>query len=1623
VAYLLKAVIKAQKGLLCFLLIVLPVFAGAQEEPDAQGGREEYASELNIEDLRRRILNEAPPELMSYTLGDSEVSLFLTGSWYGELQGNLGFFFSPLGNGFTSPDSLALFKQEVDLTLSLWIIDRWFVEVNFLDNSNQNTYRAGYQGKEGEFVRYAGIGNTGLDYPSFPYLDLGGDSPSSYGFYSRFAVNDFNIHALVRYDAASREERVFSGNRERTYNDVSLQNSTRGISFVLPDENIDSDIIVYIEDQKGTITDNEGRRWRLALNSEYASSRTQGLLELSVRPSGMVSVSYSMYGDQKPWDNSLGSYSGTPFGFLTEVQNLFDPARSKINLSNFPQCGGENRNVTINGKSVLVIYQPGTFSPFERRNRFDSPSSASETASLVELSSGKEISGYELVLLDRNISLDMPIYTASASQRAVYELVRTDVAANQRNPASRFPLASKYPEIYLPANANFTGDVAIRFTNYNSQSGFFIGTDVIPGSIQVYRSGIQDSNFNYNSATGEVGINGSIGQNEIIRITYLKKSDGSRIGSIAAGVGAVYEKKANPFSAMAAVGIRWNVTDDSFTEENNSSVGTVGISAKTAWDYDYLNASIKAAFTFVQTDTTGLYRVAGMEGHENIINFYPESSFLSNSPFPANEYSSINDLFETNRADLIYRNYNSNSVLGSTLMPIDWNANTVISGIQRPYPAKDPFMGDVQILAGEFTLDSSEKWTGFQFPLEYSSEILSRASEIEIPFRLYGFSGDTDPNQFKLIIQIGSLSGKDNAFVESGALVWEEEIFPFVRGYPEGFIFDETPHIAKFNLNESDRQKLGDSSHFRIIAVYEGNSSVTGRVLLAPPIVRGSLFRPVTYDSASVSAAADDSVRVSETRDTGVNTLESSYKNLMNRLHAGSASQRILEIEWKELAQGVSAGADGRLSKIPLSDYNELSFFARGPSPENKNGNLRFIIASGPESVNKAELEAVVPLSALSFDTWKKVTIRYQGNNTGVTVDGISAQGSSYNYRSQPASNDNFGKTNYIAVIIESESSQASLPEGVLYIDEIILEDSCLVYRMNAGTDFLYSREGTIVSAANIPVLSDFSFYSALESEARSGTELLNSDLAGSLASRTSMGISVLGADISGNFSFTSSQNDFNWSADHSISRSISAFHASESFAASPKSNTMRHNVILGYASDFHARFSADALYDLSRLNQKWNVGLGYRPKNIFIPSISVNTDALWISKENFNENENYGELWVNSFSSLVPDSGIGADSRKMLSRIIITQRTKPVGAIITLEGNTNTTKINELTRSESSGFLDIPIAFDRTNINFRIGRKFTRDINFYGNDASYDGRKFLENLQDSIYLWGVLPFYSLFSDDTVNAMEKSLFNSPSADFAHYTLFTDHASLRLNFPSIYNLSAFVIPTRITFRIERKLEQKLETASDSLNVAGSLGFSAINTFGAMGHTPVFKFYQSDEFSHVIESIFIFPKNEDPSWRISSILSAGFRGFSSGVLNLKNTFTIRSAGNVSGNYAGNTGKYWLESFTAFWEAPNENSIIGNFYKWITSSLSKQSSWNNLSSVFRAEFEQLRKESLEITFDRQSDNLRWSVTAGHEGIVRILGRLNFTAFFKFRLSEDTYTEIFTIDAKIGTTLRVIF
>ena len=1653
---------------------------------------------LDVEALRRQITDEAPGELVNLSLNDTSVSLRIAGRWKASLEAGIGFALTPLGAAAITSDT-PFFTQEGDLTLSLWIKEKWFVESSFMDDSALNTYRAGYQGKEGDAIRYLGIGNTGLDYPSFPYLDLGGDSPSSFGAYGHFRAGNMAFHSLIRYDAAAREERVFVGDRERSYSFADLSRPQRGVSFVLPDEKLSAVPELYIQDNKGSLLGSDGMRWRLAEPSEYGASAWLGLVELTLgtytggaaEPEGKIAVYYP--GDYKL---SMGSYyGGSSNDFLRKVQVYFDdtavPAPpplypQSIRLWDYPQPGqrdpgriGTTANtpdtVTINGIEALVIYEPGTFSPFERQNRYLAPANSSSQAALVKVSTGEAVKGFKISPYEDSY-IDAAIQDPGQrrAMRGIYELLQ-EGPSSRRSPEESWPLGLLYPDLYLPGRRAFNEDLGLRFTSYSSSGAYYIGSDVVPGSVQVFRNGIQDPNFSYSQSGGIVSLANPAGFNEMIRVSYLKQSSERRLGSLAAGIGAVWDPGRH-FSGMLGLGLRWNINSESYSENGASSPGSAGLGMEAKWKYDHVRAGLSMGLGLEQPDTTGLYRVAGMEGNEIVLPLPSSSSFLSEIPpdiSPSPLSSPLDEYPLALREDLIYRNYRETSFIGGTSLTDVSGSASIVSGESGPYPAMDKFFSS-QVLVAEFDLPSGDAWTGFETPLGLNGAFLEQAGRIEIPYRFMNFSSHP-ASDFWLILQIGSLTdegmGSPAESTENPNLVLQKILFPPVSpdepgGYNPSSFSDNEARLAVFTLSDIDRQKLQGAKYMRLLAVKSTAGEISGRVVLAPPIVRGTLWRPISVLGDELEPARGLSFQSINVHEGFDSSLENKYPGMLRRLHSEDSRQRVLELGWDSSlssgdfsTDGTGPGADGRIPQAPLLNYRSLGFFVRRPIagdvndinyPARKNAldeaSFRFIIARGPSSLRRPEeiaLDIRIPL--VDFENclvapgeWTRVDVRNIASNPELYINDRRASLSTAVFRPgasgipDTASGYAVGdqKSGYAAFFLVPGAS--NLPGGNMAVDEIFLEDTIPSYRMSNGASLDYSRPGAIVSIGKQALISDISFQAAVETGAQGNPFEENPNGRFGMNGRSRAGISLLGAKLTGNYSYSmnSARNEdsyYNWSAGHSLFRSFGPFSVRESFDDAPGDQTMHHRLALNLDTRVRGNIFSDVMRDYDSLQRRWQAGTGGKPARNGPVDFSIDASMGIIENQELDGLSGYARDWIESFASMLPDSGSGADSRNLRLNSRFRLATQPFGTELYFQGLSAFSKPRNASQSSSLLRLDFPIYPAGKNdlrFLFRAEREYRKDIWKPSRDFGEDGKIWAGSFGDSVPLMFSIPLYSLFDRRTGNNMDSfgDVGTANDESYPDLVQFADRYEFSMIKPAGYGASSLFIPRRFALRLGRILERKLDTPRDAINLGAAASFSSVNMFGAMGAIPLFSFYQGDEISHSIETSFIFPKDEKTAWAVRAGQSLMFYGFSGAELNLDNVLSINSSSRIG------EGSRWSDSFSASWLIPAEKTLLGSVYGYFARMARTQDSWLTLANLANSEYELLRKETLELVLEKvpdlsNGDYMRFSVAAGHESIVRIFGRLNLSVFGKLTVSEDLSTKILSFLATIGTSLHLMF
>jgi hypothetical protein len=702
------------------------------------------------------------------------------------------------------------------------------------------------------------------------------------------------------------------------------------------------------------------------------------------------------------------------------------------------------------------------------------------------------------------------------------------------------------------------------------------------------------------------------------------------------------------------------------------------------------------------------------------------------------------------------------------------------------------------------------------------------------------------------------------------------------------------------------------------------------------------------------------------------------------------------------------------------------------------NSTFRFIIAQGPDALGSASrtaLDLSLPASALSPGEWSRVEVRYGGGERRVSANGWEGSGDKYLRRGSGALRRNddgqSDQSSYMAAFLVPGNAE-TLPGGSFSIDEIILEEPAASYRANAGGSLEWAAPGTLAKIRDTPILEDFGVRTALETGLR-GDPFVPEESPGGFAgleSRSNASISVLGSQVEGDLRLALSKDDLSqesiasWSAGHAVSRGFGPLSFKESFSDSPLDRAMLHSFGVKLAAQVFSSLDAKVNYGDEKLERRWDAALGLRRGADLPLDLSLESSALWTEKslETGEGLSNYGQTWAQSWPRMIPDLGSGADKREASALFRSGLATTPLGAELSLEGKSAVTKTTPQTQSETRGALEFPLVLGNYRIRFREERYYRRNIREAGASIEEDLRRYGSSFEDSLPLWTAAPFYSFFDPAWADNIAAALAQSAEADRFDAGYYSDAFSVAVNFPETYGLPSFFLPREIGTGIKRGFEKKLDTGLDMLSLNGSLGFSSLNIFGALGSAPLFRFYQTDEFRHTLIAAVNIPKNEDPRWRFQDEIRMDLFGFAGSVLSVHNTYTAGVSGAAMGS---SNSRGFLESLALEWTVPTEKSLLGLFYDWCCGKAQNAAGWPALSALARMEYERLRKESLELVIDASGSagEAKVSAVMGHESLIRIFGRLTLSAFGKLSLARDSETEVLSLIASMGTTLNVSF
>ncbi|MDR2796297.1 MAG: hypothetical protein LBB47_06280, partial [Spirochaetaceae bacterium] len=838
--------------------------------------------------------------------------------------------------------------------------------------------------------------------------------------------------------------------------------------------------------------------------------------------------------------------------------------------------------------------------------------------------------------------------------------------------------------------------------------------------------------------------------------------------------------------------------------------------------------------------------------------------------------------------------------------------------------------------------------------------------------------------------------------------------------YPQGF--HEQPRLITISLDEADRRKLGNAKYLRLLVISDSVAAVSGRVLLAPPIVRGAKFAPLTIGGGEVKGDPDYGVSTLETIDE---SLPARYPDIIKRLHPDSARQRVLDVSWKSLLpDSKAAGAGGRIGRVPFSSYKTMAFFVK--PPDGNYNSFDFMVTRGRSSYGKDSETAIrvsIPadvLNRVSGGNWTQVELRYGGGKSEVYAGGQKIDAPLYYnpqaLRDSGSANDaaytGGDYTADSAYIMTFANGVGTTTADRFRIDEVILLDGAPAYSLNVGGSFNWRSGKAIIRVNGVDILDSPAFETALESGARGDPWDEYAEPFFTMVNRSRAGVRLFGIQLDGNAAFSSGSNSFWWNAGHKISRSIGPLSLGETFFVDPYSGLWNHEASLSLSGMVSSSFHAKSDFGNGQKNRGWRASLGMATIPRTPLRFSIGADGNWSNTEASGSDDygNYGGVWGTSWQSMIPDNGSSTDRRRLGGHFETAINTKPLGLSLSVDASSAADRAANNTESAGSAALGFPFTAGGLSGSFRIERAYRRFIFYNGPHAGYDLEKFAETFGESSGVYGSIPFYSLFAPELGAELRESLSESASSGLVRDASFTDKYRLSLQFPETFGLSTLFTPRSLEAHIDRGLNQKLDTQTDTLGTGGGLRFSSINMFGAFGTLPLFKFYENDEYNTSLSAAVAIPKGENVSWRVQAGQLLVFYGFKGAMFQFEDLVTVLADG-------------WTGTFKVDWVSPSEKSLLGTLYNWVFSKFSRQSSWPALQELALADIERVRQESLELSLDRRDNLGSLTLSLQHKSIVRILGRLNLEVFARLDISHGEASETSSFIGTVGTSLNISY
>ena len=569
---------------------------------------------------------EDPPTIFDFDINDkNHVDLSLSGYWKGMLTENLDITF---GNGTRTGFSwgVPVFKQDVELSASLWLNHHWYFEADFADAFTKNTVAAGYEGDG--LIRKARVANRGITMSegysaSLFGFGLEGGNNQAPGFLLQMMPPSERWQAdfLLRYDMTEVKSATWYGMNSVTDVKIDVANFMYGREFRFPEAaelllgNISA---VYVQDPSGKYTDSKGRKFKKLSSDEYSIRKENQRLFISANAGAgkgsAVLVTFFSSASVSAVISAEGSWNDST-SFLGQIQNELG-CNGKYNVSKFSY----NQVTQINGEQALVIQNTTGFSPFLCPSVYDLGTSTEKEefdVTVISRNSERTFARFNAVNTDETYT---SLYLDFFNDKHTYMQV-----TDQDNPQSVYPFACIAPEIYLGLET--ASDICILSRTYSPQKELRISKDAAGGTVLVYKNGVIMQGTSYNPNTGVVTLSEGITNTDKIVITWQEDTKDFTKGAITAGAGIKYNFLPGLTGDLSLTG-RWPVAFKTTWAANGTDSVKNGFAALTAgieWEAGDFSIKEKTSVA-IQKENTSEGLIVLTQGNGIPYTYYHDAS-------------------------------------------------------------------------------------------------------------------------------------------------------------------------------------------------------------------------------------------------------------------------------------------------------------------------------------------------------------------------------------------------------------------------------------------------------------------------------------------------------------------------------------------------------------------------------------------------------------------------------------------------------------------------------------------------------------------------------------------------------------------------------------------------------------------------------------------------------------------------------------------------------------------------------------------------------------------------------------------------------------------------------------